>query len=382
MSAEFSKIIADFVNDILITFPEYRNIISKWWNLELGAENDSTPVFNHCVRVFKDHFFNILNKNVEIMTDDSFNTEFLPGIVFKYIWKCEISDSTRDTIWKYLQLILFSIVGDLHETVGTETNMFDGIDESTLKDKLAETFEQMRTLFENQGQTQGQTQEQGQYGGTHEQTQDGGTQGQTQGQQDQQMPDVDEHIKHLMNGKLGKLAMEFAEDTAKGLDLDIENATNTNDAFQKLFKNPANLMNVVKNVGEKLDGKIKSGEIKESEILAEGMELINNMKNIPGMENMQNMFASMGLGGGQKMNQGATNSKLQQNLKMAQMRERMRRKQQENQTQQCQTQGQTQGQQQTQTQTQQQVQPEPPDAKANDSINLGENKKKKKKSKK
>jgi hypothetical protein len=325
MSAEFTKIISDFVRDILITFPEYSRIISKWWSLEADAVNDADYVFNHCTKMFKDHFFNILNKNEEIMTDESFNTEFLPGIVFKYIWKCDISDATRETIWKYLQLILFSIVGDLHTK--SDENMFNGIDESALKEKLAETFEQMKTLFDEKSEN-----------GTPAPPSTG------------EIPNVDEHIKNLMKGKLGKLAMEFAEETARDMEIDIENATDTNDAFQKMFKNPSNLMNVVKNVGEKLDNKIKSGEIKESEILAEGMDLLNNMKNIPGMENMQSMFAAMGLGGGgQKMNQGATNSRLQQNLKMAQMRERMRKKQQEQQQQQTQQQ---------QQQVQPQVQPQ------------------------
>ena len=307
MSIEFTKIIQDFVRDILITFQEYRNIISKWWNLEPEAVNDSDYVFKHCTRIFKDHFFNILNKNNDIFADESENTEFLPGIVFKYIWKCDISENTRDTIWKYLQLILFSIIGDLHDkNVNLSENMFSGIDESELKDKLTQTFEQMKTMFENK---------------------------QSSTTTDTPLPNVDEHIKHLMGGKLGKLAMEFAEETAKDLNIDIENATDTNDAFQKLFNNPSNLLNVVKNVGDKLDTKIKSGEIKESEIIAEGMELLNNMKNIPGMENMQNLFSAMGMGGG-KPNMGATQSRMQQNLKMAQMRERMRRKQQENQQQQ------------------------------------------------
>ena len=359
MSAEFTKIISDFVRDILITFPEYRNIISKWWSLEPDATNDADFVFKHCSKVFKDHFFNILNKNEEIMMDESFNTEFLPGIVFKYIWKCEISDATRETIWKYLQLILFSMVGEMHNTTKSganasdDGNMFSGIDESVLKEKLAETFEQMKNMFDNPNSNPQSTNDEPQ-------------------QSQQPMPNVDEHIKNLMKGKLGKLALEFAEETAKELDLDIENAKDTNEAFQKMFKNPANLMNVVKNVGEKLDNKIKSGEIKESEIMAEGMELLNNMKNIPGMENMQSMFAAMGLGGGggQKMNQGATNSRLQQNLKMAQMRERMRKKQQDNQT----------------TQTQQPTQPQQPSpilTETLDNVGIsGENKKKKKKSKK
>ena len=68
MSAEFTKIISDFVRDILITFPEYSRIISKWWSLEVGASNDADFVFTHCTRVFKDHFFNILN-NFNIQFD-------------------------------------------------------------------------------------------------------------------------------------------------------------------------------------------------------------------------------------------------------------------------------------------------------------------------
>ena len=345
MSAEFTKIISDFVKDILITFPEYKNIISKWWSLEEGATNDSDYVFKHCVKAFKDHFFNILNKNTEIFVDESLNTEFLPGIVFKYIWKCDISDSTRETIWKYLQLILFAIVGELHEHTGGEgadKNMFSGINENEFKDKLTETFEQMKTLFENQPNVESDS---------------------------NARPDLDEHVKQLMKGKLGKLAMEFAQDTVKELDLDLENAKDTTDAFQKIFKNPSNLMNVVKNVGDKLDGKIKSGEIKESEILAEGMELLNNMKNMPGMENMQNIFSAMGMGG-QKMNHGATTSRLQQNLKMAQMRERMRKKQEQNQ----------QEQQQQQQQKQESI-PISPSSLENVGIS-SEAKKKKKKSKK
>jgi hypothetical protein len=341
MSAEFTKIISDFVKDILITFPEYKNIISKWWSLEEGATNDSDYVFKHCVKAFKDHFFNILNKNVEIFADESLNTEFLPGIVFKYIWKCDISDSTRETIWKYLQLILFSIVGELHGHNEEDKNMFSGINETEFKDKLTETFEQMKTMFENQPNSPA---------------------GETE------RPDLDEHVKQLMKGKLGKLAMEFAQDTVKELDIDLENTKDTTDAFQKIFKNPSNLMNVVKNVGDKLDGKIKSGEIKESEILAEGMELLNNMKNMPGMENMQNIFSAMGMGGGgQKMNHGATTSRLQQNLKMAQMRERMRKKQE---------------QQQQQQQMKQPTQEQPVDPSLDNVGISSEAKKKKKKSKK
>jgi len=85
-------------------------------------------------------------------------------------------------------------------------------------------------------------------------------------------------------------------------------------------------MNVVKNVGTKIDQKIKSGELTETEIITEGMDILNKMKNVPGMENIQNMFSQMGLGKNAKVNMSAMEAQMQQNLKMAQMKERMKKK--------------------------------------------------------
>jgi hypothetical protein len=54
-------------------------------------------------------------------------------------------------------------------------------------------------------------------------------------------------------------------------------------------------MQLVKSVGSQLDEKLKSGEIKESELMEEATEIVKNMKNIPGMDNIQSMFKKMGL---------------------------------------------------------------------------------------
>ena len=40
----------------------------------------------------------------------------------------------------------------------------------------------------------------------------------------------------MLNGKLGDLAKEIAEETAEGLDIDFENMTGIQDVFQSLFK--------------------------------------------------------------------------------------------------------------------------------------------------
>jgi hypothetical protein len=306
----FVKIINDFVTDILTTFPEYTNIVKTWWNINQiltdQPQVNQTLIFKHCIKVFPERFFDILNKNTDIFLDtSSVNTEFLPGLVFKYLWKCDISDNTRETFWKYLQLILFSIVdnpSDMEDTF----KIFENMDENILREKLAETMENMKTMFDTSSQSNDSDPD--------------------KTSPKQSPEDIHAHLNDMMKGKLGKLAMDFAEETAQELNIDMENTTSTKDAFQKIFKNPANLMNVVKNIGSKLDGKIKSGEINESEIITEGMEILNKMKNVPGMENIQNMFSQMGLGKNAKMNMNAMEAQMKQNLKMAQMRERMKKK--------------------------------------------------------
>ena len=324
---EFYKIINDFIIDILITFPEYSGIISRWWN-NLEDEETKTKetlvVFRHCIKVFPERFFDILYKNAELFLDESeHNTEFLPGIVFKQLWNLDISDKTKETIWKYLQLILFSVIGTVHNSsdLGDTAKLFEAINEEELKQKLEETLEGMQNLFDTDN------------------TSENFTDASFNGINMENMPNADqlhEHINSMMEGKLGKLALELAEETAEDLNLEMDDTGDAKDVFQKLFKNPGKMMNMVKNIGTKIDAKLKSGEIKESELMEEGMELLNKMKNMPGMGDMQKMFSQMGipgLGKGAKVNMGAMEAQLNKNMKMAKMKERLKAKQEQNQEQ-------------------------------------------------
>ena len=332
---EFYKIINDFIIDILTTFPEYAGIVSRWWNPTKPDNKDTEclAVFRHCVKVFPERFFDILYKNQDIFKESSEeNTEFLPGIVFKLLWSYNISDTTRDTIWKYLKLVLFSVIGTVHTSsdLGDTAKLFEAINEDELKTKLQETFENMQNLFKTMPET----------GATDEDATDEDTTGDANPKFNMgSVPtpeQIHEHINSMMGGKLGKLAMELAEETASDLNLDLDETKDANDVFQKLFKNPGKMMGMVKNIGDKIDEKIKSGEIKESELMSEGMELLNKMQTMPGMGDMQKMFSQMGipgLGKGAKMNMGAMEAQLNKNMKSAKMKERMQAKAQANKTQ-------------------------------------------------
>ena len=345
---EFPKIIKDFVCDIKTTFPEFKDLIEKWWKddsfftyIEDVEERNKTCVeaekktiaflFDFCQKKFPSRFFEILYQNEDMFKDDStLDTEFLPHIHFKTLWKLDISQKTRETIWKYLQLILFCIIGTIEnrEAFGDTAKLFEAINADDFKDKLQETLSQMQDLFNMADSNMA------------------GSSG------DEECPeltpninmdnlpkaeDINAHISGLLDGKLGKLAKEIAEETAANLNLDLDGVTDMKDVFNKLIKNPSKLMSLVKDVGGKLDSRIKSGEIKESELMEEASELMNKMKNMPGMGNIQSMLSKMGMGnmagmaGGGKMNMGAMQSQLNKNMKSAQMRERRKAKAEANQ---------------------------------------------------
>ena len=336
--SEFPKIICDFVSDILNTFPEYQPIIDKWWKLhdyditdesirEKKREEDKQHkiriVFDYCIRLYPERFFDILYQNQEIFDKDSVvNTEFLPGVSFKYLWTCDISEKTKETLWKYLQLILLSIISCVKDkgALGDTAKLFETINEDDFKTKLHETMEKMQTLFENDDT-------------------DEGSENSPKMSMPENMPspeDIHSHISGMLDSKLGNLAKEIAEETVQGMDMDLENVKDVKDVFQKMFKNPGKLMNLVKNVGDKLDTKIKSGEINQSELMEEATNMMGRMKDMPGMDNIQEMISKMGgfgglsgmmsgLGKNMKVDVNAMQSQLDRNNKAQAMKNRMKK---------------------------------------------------------
>ena len=335
---EFAKVIKDLIRDVKETFPEVVSLINKWWKessefdyiddelerMKVFEESQQSSIkflFSFCQKKFPPRFFEILYQNDEMFKVDSdIDTEFLPHIHFKNLWQFDITQKTRDTIWKYLQLILFSIIGSLEnrEAFGDSAKLFEAINQDDFKNKLEETLSQMQGLFEMPHPAGNETNE------TNENTNESSSKGIPNAD------DIHEHINGMLDGKLGKLAKEIAEETAANLNIDMENVTDMKDVFSNLVKNPTKLMGLVKSVGDKLDSRIKSGEIKESELISEATDIMNKMKSMPGMENIQSMLGKMGIPGlggkNSKMNMGAMEAQMNKNLKTAQMRERMKAK--------------------------------------------------------
>lgn len=277
----FYTIMNSFINDIKLTFPEYTHIIQKWWS---GDEKQVRVVFEHCMKIFPLKTFEIINEDPEIFSKSN-NTEFLPNILFCYLWESEISDNTRKIIWKYFNAILASLLSSI------KINSNDFVNEPEMIEKLSKTLKDVHSMFDDKKE---------------------------------EIPNnFQEKFKEMTGGKIGKLAVELAEETAKSLNMD-----ESSDGMMTLLQNPTKLMDMVKNMGDKLDERLKAGEINESEIMNEGIDLMKKMKDMPGLGDMCNLFKMFeNFGDMTPAQKGACNTQIKKNAKLEATKERLRKKQ-------------------------------------------------------
>ena len=179
-------IVKDFVTDLLGTFPELdenlheglRDIHNN--NFETESAKEIPPYIEN---LYPQHFFDILNKNDSLFDESVF---FLPSIDFSVLMKENISENTKQILWKYLLLLGFSVFSkteNLDAFGENAKNMFETLNESELKDKLNEAMQDMGDLFDTSNINM------------------------------EDLPDADQmqdHISGLLNSKLGKLAHELA----------------------------------------------------------------------------------------------------------------------------------------------------------------------------
>jgi len=309
---EFKNVINDFVTDISNTFPETQEKIK---NLYHNDELLIDYIFAHTVKTYPSHFFNIMYQNDSLFekTEENPTLYLLPNIDFIELWNLpDVSDTTKSTIWKYLQIVLFSTVESIKDKqeFGDTAKIFEAINEDDFKEKLKDTMSGIHEMFGNM---------------------ESDSSGNIDPNNLPNADDIHNHLSGMLEGKIGQLASEIAEEAAKDFSEtgEIDGDMDTDEMLKKLMKNPTKIMGLMQKVGSKLDDKIKSGEIKESELMQEASEILNKMKDMPGMGNIEKMMKKMnipGMGGKGKMNLGAMSSKLNQNMKQAQTKERLQNK--------------------------------------------------------
>jgi hypothetical protein len=354
LPANFRSTMIDFTNDLTTTYPEFSYMWSKWGDPET-SDDEMLSLFRHCLKIYPQRFFDILYENDTIFgIDDETEVYFLPNMSFRLLYNCEgITETTKKSIWKYLQLVLFTIVGSIKDktTFGDSINMFDSIDESDLQTKLADTMKSMSEFFntmEDKLKTndddeapnlvnpemheafENMFKEMGEGLGT---SQDQETSGADESPFSKMgglpnIKNIQEHLKSLFDGKIGKLAKEMAEELADELKNDFineaSNINSTQDALKHLMQNPEKIKDLMKKVGSKLDSKMQSGEISRDELMKEAQGLLGKMKDMGGGQDMNKLFKEMaqkmGMGKDVRINKNA----LEKFTKMGETRDKMK----------------------------------------------------------
>lgn len=277
---KFSQVWKDFKTDLLLTFPE----------LTEKLEMDEEVLYKHCMEIYPKLFFELLYENNTIFDESRI---LLPGIDFSLLMKdSQVSEKTQKTIWKYLQLILFSVMEnvDSKDSIGDTSKLFEAIQQEDLHKKISETMEEMKGLFDFADAS---------------------------GESPFNPDDLKSHLDGLMDGNIGLLAKEIAGEATK----ELEGIEDKDEFMKTLMKNPKKILDLVKNIGTKLEDKIKKGDLKESELLEEASQIMDKMKDIPGMKEM---MSKMGMGG--KIDFKAMSNKIQENLKKTKMKDRLNKK--------------------------------------------------------
>jgi hypothetical protein len=290
---EFAPLMIEFINAVSTTFPEYNPIISKWWGYDSYTGTQLHDLFAHCLQVYPGRFTDIIYNNEDIFKDSSnVNVDFLPGISFKFLWSCnDITDQTRETIWKYLQTVVLCVVGSVDTDNMSEDmkTILNKIDEETFKERLCDTVNEIQKIFEG-----------AQSDDTDEETNDDEPQDNESSKSSEQPrtgPNLSadafqEHLDGLVGGKIGALAKDILGDTLDNInEEDFADAENPADIIKKLCDKDGGLMQMAAGVTQKLQSKIDSGEYNHGELLQEATSVLQNMKDMPGMDVFQNLMS-------------------------------------------------------------------------------------------
>ena len=246
-----------FVNNIIEFYPEYKETLDEYYKEILESEScNDDKYIKRFMRKFSGMKNDISNKNVEIFNESIF---ILKNIDFKELWENEkTTDTNKEILWDYLQTLY--VIG---ETIISDSGKIKKLVENFKKVRNNEEIEEGDTeneeifnMIKNLSEKQKLKQENGENGGINEEL--------------------------LNNGLIGNLAKELAQDiNLEDMDIGIDESGDVNDIFSKIMSgdNPMKFMNLIQNVGQKIQTKLSDGNIDQSKLVEEAQNMMGMLGN-------------------------------------------------------------------------------------------------------
>lgn len=246
----FNSTLKLFIENIIKIYPDYKDFLEDYYDdlLEKDICNDDKYV-KRFMRKFSENKELISSKSDELFSE---SICFLKNVDFKEIWECDITNTAiKNTIWDYLQTLFVigeTIINDsdkiksLVDSLKKQSNN-EPIDESNVENK--ELLDMLKNLSDTKNKEK-----------------------------------IDEKL--LNGGMIGDLAKELAGDiNLDDMNLNIDENAGIGDIFGKLMSgdNPMKFMNIIQNVGQKIQSKLTDGNLDQGKLLDEAQNMMGMLGN-------------------------------------------------------------------------------------------------------
>ena len=273
----FGSVIGDFARDLLLVFPEKRALLERWTTADTTSLG---KLYRYCRKVYPERFLDILNQNADCPA-----ATFFPGLDFRELLHTPgLSEASITAIWKYLQLVLLTVVGSIHDKqlLGSSAKLLEDIDATELQGKLQDTMTSIQSFFQNLPSQQDDP------GPTKDHV--------------KALHGVNDHLQGLLQGKMGALAKELAAEMSGDL-MDLfqggdQAPQTTGDVLQQLLQHPDRIKQLMQTISGKLEAKMQDGSLDEQDIFS---EMQGFMKHMQGMSSLLGVGAGSGGAGGNNM---------------------------------------------------------------------------------
>ena len=286
------SLFSDFIRDLSKVFPEIKNSLYRNYEdcLVDGSKCLSDfPKVKRFLELIGDYEKYIVDKNLEFF---DLEVEFLEEIQFNRLWEKNISNKTRESIWKYLQTFqLISINLKSSEALNAALEG-DKIDKSTMKDlkKMQKLSEEVQSKSNTEGENE-----------------------------------LDQMLGGLMDSGIGEIAKEVAQ----GLDVEsmfgnVDENSNPMELMAQLM-NPDKMGAIFNNINSVMEQKMASGELTQDGLKREAEGMMGQMGENPMFKNMMQQMGESDINTGDTP-RPSNDGELSKEEKQRRLREKIKQK--------------------------------------------------------
>lgn len=304
--ATFNKTVGDLIDELKGAFPELKESLEERY--ASAAAPDDTSLMDWFIANAQPHFLDITTKNEAVFTKND-ATFLLPDINFSQLWKCPITKANKTAIWKYLHVMLLLVshyqlnTHDFEKTFSQWNEMLDGHQQGQMNEeelhKMKEHADQVMKLMQSLTGEDKDDEKEEDSDDDDDIHEAGGTSEEKAKRFEEKLKE-DPFIQQLENSKIARFAKELSSEidvSSLGISPDA-NIDSFQDVFGTIGKNPEKLLGLVKSVGDKIQNKLTTGDLNQSELVEEAHTLVKSMQDSKAFKKMFKKARKKGKHGG------------------------------------------------------------------------------------